>query len=102
PPGAVIDVAHDMSKLTLRVVGETLLSRDVGGEADQIGQALGSALVYLNDRTMHPFRAPLWVPSPDNLRFRRDLKALNQVVRQTIEARHHSESSDDLLQMLLD
>ncbi len=39
---AVHDISADMMRLTLRIVGETLLSTDVSRKADRVGQALSS------------------------------------------------------------
>ncbi|MCA1614147.1 MAG: cytochrome P450, partial [Acidobacteria bacterium] len=38
--GAEVDVAHEMMRLTLAIVGKTLFNADVEGEADDVGEAL--------------------------------------------------------------
>ncbi|RYG59121.1 cytochrome P450, partial [bacterium] len=42
--GQTIDIAREMGRLTLAVVGETLFSADVEGEAQELGQALDTSL----------------------------------------------------------
>lgn len=45
--GANIDIAHEMNRLTLAVVGKTLFDADVEGEADEVGEALTEMLSTL-------------------------------------------------------
>ncbi len=45
--GEPLDVAAEFARLTLRIVGQALLSIDLAGEADRIGQAVTTALEYL-------------------------------------------------------
>ena len=45
-----LDVAAAVRGLTLRIVGQALLSIDLVGEADRIGRAVTMALEYLEPR----------------------------------------------------
>ena len=55
--GQRVDISREMSRLTLAVVGETLFSADVEGEAQELGAALDKSL-ELFDLLNSPF-APL-------------------------------------------
>lgn len=68
-PGQTFDVADAFMRVTLRLVGETLLSSDVTSAASEVGQAITVALEHLIHRTLHPFSFPEWVPTPTNLAF---------------------------------
>ena len=97
------DFAAEMMRCTLRVVGETLLSSDVTGEADSVGAALTDVLEHLIHRTLHPFSAPEWLPTPTNQRFKRSLEQLDRVVLDLIAQRRKGGGpKDDLLAMLME
>ena len=66
--GEPLEVAAEFVGLTLRIVGRALLGIDLGGEADQIGPAMTTALAYLECRLAHLLSLPLCVPTPRNLR----------------------------------
>jgi len=90
-------------QVTLRLVGETLLSSDVTSEASAVGRAITVALEHLIHRTLHPFGAPEWVPTPRNLGFRRALRTLDDVVHGLIaERRKGGGPQGDLLAMLME
>lgn len=102
PEGLVIDVAEEMRRLTLRLIGQMLFSLDIRREA----QIIGTAFTTLNEDTSYRLRnvfvPPLWVPVPRNLAFRKARRQLDQVVYEIIAARRRSGSDQsDLLGMLL-
>ncbi len=99
--GDPIDIQAEMMALTLRIVGETLLSVDVTGEAAEVGEAVGVVLGQVGYRTRTPWSMPEWVPTPRNLRFKRALETLDRVVLGIIEERRASGDGDDLLGMLM-
>jgi cytochrome P450 len=101
--GAALDAAAEFVDLTLRIVGRTLLSIDLGGEADRIGAAVTTALEFLNDRVNNLLALPLAVPTPRNLRARRALRTLDAVVYDIIARHRRAPDRDggDLLAMLL-
>jgi cytochrome P450 len=100
--GTPVDVAADMSRLTLGIVGRTLFSRRLDDEADAVGAVLMEALELLNHRAMSFLSSPLWWPSSANRRLRRAIAALDRVVFEIIEQRRRTgEPRDDLLGMLL-
>jgi cytochrome P450 len=91
-----------MMRLTFRVVGLTLFSTDVEGDADEIGDALAFLLAWTNDRTEALLRVPLWLPTPGNVRFRRARERFDTLVYRIIrERRRQPEQKGDLLDMLL-
>jgi cytochrome P450 len=97
-----IDVAKEMMRLTLRIVSETLLSRDLSGEADLVGNALTFAIHHVNSRITKLFDPPENFPSPDNVRYLRARAELDRVVMAVIEERRRSShDTGDLLSMLL-
>jgi len=100
--GTVFDVASEMSRLTLGIVGRTLFSRNLDDEADEVGHTLAETLALVNDRTMRFLPSPLWWPTRENRRLRRTIGVLDRVVYDIIEARRRTgEPHEDLLDMLL-
>lgn len=99
--GAPMDVAADMMRLTLTVVGHALFGLDLLGEADEVGRALTAALRITNDRFYALLHLPS-VPTPRNLRFARAMRVLDGVVSELIGARRHAGPRQDLLGMLME
>lgn len=102
--GARIDVAHEMMEATLRIVTLTLLSRDSIGEANRVGDALSEGLSHITYRTLTPWAAPEWVPTPGNRRFNRAVDTLDEVVFGIIAERRRNgpnAAGEDLLDMLI-
>jgi cytochrome P450 len=101
--GEVVDLHHEMMRLTLRIVGETLLGYDPTAAADEVGSALTFLLTLANDRTSRTFDLPLRLPTRENRRFRRELAALDAVVlRMIAERRKDPGGREDLLSMLME
>jgi cytochrome P450 len=100
--GKVVDVHHEMMRLTLRIVGETLLGYDPTDAADEVGAALSFLLTLANERTRRVFDLPPVVPTRENRKFRRALATLDTVVVRMIAERRKSASDrGDLLSMLI-
>jgi len=100
--GEPLDIAHEMTRLTLGIVGKTLFDADVLGEADDVGRALTITMRYLVDVIRAPLRLPFaWIPP-----WKRDVKAalarLDATIYGLIESRRASgEDAGDLLSLLL-
>ena len=97
-----VDVTADMMRLTLRIVGETLLSADVSQESDRVGRALHVAVRAANDAIGQVIAPPAWWPSQRNRALRDALQTLDAVILDIISARRRAdEPADDLLSMLM-
>ncbi|MSP60074.1 MAG: cytochrome P450 [Myxococcales bacterium] len=99
--GQPIDVAAEMMKLALGIVGKTLFSVDLLGEAEEVGKALTVALEVTNERFQQLFLCE-HMPTRQNRRFNKALKTLDRVVNGVIATRRGSgEDTGDLLSMLM-
>jgi cytochrome P450 len=101
-PGQVRDVHEDMMRLTLEIVAETLFGANVAGVSERVGRAM--------EVVMRHFASPLiwfdWLqklPTPGNLRFRRAVRQLDDVVYGLIRQRRtEGRDAGDLLSRLLE
>ena len=96
----------EMMRLTFRVVGLTLFSADVDGEARAVGQALDIAMHWANDYAEAILPMPPWLPTPSNLRFKKAKKTIDDVVYRLIADRRANAAKtgdfgSDLLGMLM-
>jgi cytochrome P450 len=102
PDGEVIDIAVEMTKLTLKIVSLALFSVDISDESNQVGRASRSALEYVYARMMNPLSLPPWLPTPANLKFRQAKQVLDNTVIDIIQSRRQNPTAqEDLLSMLL-
>ena len=96
------DLYDEMMRVTLRVVGETLLGQDVSDASSKVGVALEHAIHITNKRVVRPFDIPTWLPTPENLKLKRAIEDLDDVVQRIIDTeRGNAEPSNTLLSMLL-
>ncbi|KAI9132195.1 cytochrome P450 [Acaryochloris sp. CCMEE 5410] len=102
PEGAVIDIAAEMTRLTLQIVSLALFSVDISQESDALGKAFRTALAYVYFRLTSPLAVPVWLPTPRNLKFRQAKQTLNRIVLDIIQSRRYDRTEHyDLLSMLL-
>lgn len=96
----VFDVAPEMMRLTLQIVGRALLSMDLTAQADEIGRNMTIANERFGNIGLSAF-VP-WLPTPGNARFRRAAAVLRKIVLDIIaERRRDGRDHGDLLSMLL-
>ena len=100
--GAQVDIAHEMMRLTLAIVGKTLFSADVEGEADEVGEAL-TEIMEMFQMLLLPYSEYLEkLPLPQNRRFARARAKLDAIIYRIIaERRGSEEDAGDLLSMLM-
>jgi cytochrome P450 len=100
--GETIDIAREMMRLTLWIVGKTLFDADVLGEAEELGKALKVAMQRFSSEIGGLVHIPYNWPTPGNWRIRKAVARLDATVYQMIEERRRSkEERGDLLSMLL-
>jgi len=101
--GEPLDIASEMMRLTYAIVGNTLLGADVGEDSSAVESAMETILTHTFQRWGNIIDLPAFVPTPQNLRFRRAMQTVDQIVYRII-AQHRSGkgANTDLLGMLLD
>lgn len=100
--GQPIDVHREMTALTLRIVARTLFDTDVTARIEEVAR-FGTEIqdFYFDRFASLRFLLPTWVPTPGNLRLRRAIRRLDEVVFGIIDERRPDEDRGDVLSMLL-
>lgn len=101
--GQTLDIAQEMMRLTLAIVGQTLFSADVEQDAAEVGEALTEVMELFN-LLLVPFSE--WLEKipylPQQKRFQRARARLDAIIYRIINERRASgEDRGDLLSMLL-
>jgi len=101
--GEVVDVAREMTRLTLAIVGRTLFDADVESEADEIGQAMTTAVTLFGSTLTLPYSEIIdRLPLPANRRFARAKARIDATIARLIAERRSSPGQHtDLLSLLL-
>ena len=101
--GETRDLAQEMTRLTLAIVGRTLFDSDVESEADEIGGALTTALGLFASTLTLPFMELFdRLPTPSNRRFERARARIDATIYRMIEERRRAPGArTDLLSLLL-
>ncbi len=96
------DVAAEMMRLTLTIVGQTLLGVDVSADAPRVGQLVTSMLHHANETTRRLVQLPAWVPTARQRQAQKTVRDLHALVQKIIDERRRSgKDHGDLLSMLL-
>ncbi|MEL6342642.1 MAG: cytochrome P450 [Myxococcota bacterium] len=96
-----INLNEVMSRLTLRIAGETLFSQDISARGDTVGENLSHLVEDFTRLGTHPL--PGWerFPTPKNLAFNRALQELDRVVFEIIRQRRSEAPVADLLGLFM-
>lgn len=101
--GETLELDHEMTDLTMRIIAKTMFDADVSGDAREIAEAVTEVLHIVMARfgqLVPPL--PMWVPTPQNRRFNAAIQRLNVVIEGFINERRASgEDKGDLLSMLI-
>jgi len=98
--GTPVDVAQEMVRLTMDILGATLFRTDLSASADALSADLTVMARWAMGRMAALVRVPLALPTPRNLRAQKALHRLDQWVAETV-AQHHRGGSDGGLLALL-
>jgi cytochrome P450 len=102
--GGDVDMLPEMTDLTLDIISKSIFSSGLSREkAMQVGEHITRLNEYAVEKLNNPIRLPAKFPTPFNIRERKSMQALDDVIYAIIEARRkEGVSKDDLLSILLD
>lgn len=101
-PGTVVNLVAEMTRLTLGVLGRSLLRVDLDA-----AHSIGAAFEAVQDQAMFEMvtlnGVPPWLPLPRQLRFRQARRQLDELVNRLVAQRmaERSVAGDDLLARLI-
>jgi cytochrome P450 len=100
--GQTMDIAEEMMKLTLAIVGKTLFDADVVSDSKDVGEAMNVTMDLFNTITVPFFNLLQKLPLPQVRRFDKAKAKLDAIIYRLIEERRASgKDRGDLLSMLL-
>ena len=100
--GERIDVHAEIMALTLEIAAETLFGTSVKRDIASIEQSTNVLMAEISARLRRPVFIPDGIPIPGNVRYRRAIKRIDQLVGRIISERRLSgEDRGDLLSLLL-
>jgi len=103
PQGGTVEAHQEMMHLALEIVGETLFGQRLGAQSDDSANAFGAALEALSNRGQVPVNLPLSVPTPGNLKLKRSIALIDEMVYSIIaRARRVDDGRATLMRMLID
>src|SRR3989449_2378953 len=95
------DAHQEMMRLTLQIVGKTLFDADVERDAKDVGKSL-EQLLEMGANLRRTIFVPHWLPTPTNLRVKREVAQIEKILYRIIgERRASGRDAGDLLSMLL-
>jgi cytochrome P450 len=100
--GETRDIVPELMRLTLQIAAKILFDAEVSDEASAVGEALTLLQESFISRFNSLVPPPLWLPLPSNLRLRRAVRRLDEILYRFIRQRRQSgEDRGDLLSLLL-
>jgi cytochrome P450 len=100
-PGQPIDIADDMSRLTIRIAARCLFDADTGSTFDEFGAVLKLAQDYLSNMN-RAVKLPIWVPTRDHVRLWTAWGTLTKAIRGMVASRRAAPGEHhDVLESIL-
>src|ERR1700704_1053784 len=84
------DAHREMMRLTLRIVGKTLFDADVERDAQEVGKSL-ELLLEIGANFRRTIFVPHWLPTPTNLRVKREVAQIEKILYRIIAERRASD-----------
>ena len=99
--GAIVDIDAQARRLTLRVLGRSLFGLDLDEQADRLAEPARTVLSYATSRITSPVRLPLWLPTPQQRRWREARAVVQAVIDDAIDQARTHPGRAELLDLLL-
>lgn len=96
-----VNLSHELTALTLQIVSTTLLGEDAQKQIEVVSENLPFPLQHMLKMITSPTTPPAWFPTPANMRFKKDVKKLDEVIYKLIDRKSGSQPTHDLLSALM-
>lgn len=101
--GQRLDCHELMTFVTRDIIVETMLSNQLGSETSTLDAAFAELNRWVARYSFVPFSVPMWLPTPDNIAFKRARATFDRLIVGLIETRQKSgERRNDMLDALLE
>jgi cytochrome P450 len=102
--GELREIHVDMMRLTLEIVGKTLLGFDTRADAERVSDVIEAVMDYMDKQMNSPEgMLPQWIVTPDRFRFRMAIRELDAIIyRIMARCRAQGTDVDHLLARLMD
>ena len=105
PDQTELELSGEMVRLSMDALGRSVLGFDARSSLDQVNEAMLTFAWSLLQQAPTPFPPPLWLPLPENVRFKRAIRKVDEMIYGVIQARRADpeavETASDLLSLLL-
>jgi cytochrome P450 len=99
--GKTLDVADEMTGLTMRIIAETMFGTVSLGEEHAVSEAITLLLEEIKFRYDVPFYPSLRWPTPRNRRAKKAMAQIDEAMDRIIDERRRGEPRGNLLDMLM-
>jgi len=99
--GETFDAWADMMSMALHVTTRSLFGAIVDQDVAAIVESFQIALDHTTSRVLAPVEIPAWLPIASNLRFRRAIRTLDEIVYRVIDQQREQPEAANLLAVLL-
>ncbi len=85
--GRPVEMLEEMMEVTAAVILHSVFSTETGPTLERIKGAIERLVSHIAKSQMQPMQAPRWMPTPANLRFRRDYAEVTEYIRGLVQQR---------------
>lgn len=99
--GEIRDIHKELMHVTSRIVTKALFQADYTPDMHAVDGAFNIVIEEVATRFRRPIRIPEFLPTPGNLRYKRSVRRLDDLIYRIIKERRSAENGTDLLSMML-
>lgn len=101
--GEYFDIVNTMTALTLDIISQAIFSDGITDKSELVSKQITMLNQYATEKLNQPIRLPASVPTPGNIKQRKSIKILDDIIFSIIDKRRKEGiSKSDLLSMLVD
>lgn len=102
--GKEVEMSEEMMRVTAAIILRSMFGSGYEQELVGIKEAIETMIAFTARREMHPFQAPMWMPTPKIQRYKAARNKVNTFIKRLIETRRQlpeDQWPDDLLSKLM-
>lgn len=99
--GESFDLVAEMMRLAFDVVGRVLMGGDIADAMAELEDVVPVVSGWVYRHMSAPLKLPPWLPTPNNVRYRRAMRVLDRVVQRVIDEHRAHGERPDLMSLLM-